>query len=433
VTGWRSGARTDVGLVRDGNEDSLYAGPRLLAVADGIGGAAAGEIASKIAIDVLAGLDSDSDISDPVAALRGAARQADDAIRDAISRDPQLAGMGTTLTAILWAGDKVALAQLGDSRAYLLRGGEMSQLTHDQTLVQSLVDEGEITAEEAMVHPRRSWILRALDGRGEAEPDIQPLTPVPGDRYLLCSDGLSDYVDQSAIAAALTAGEDPQLACNQLVELALAAGAPDNVTCIVAEPVEGDPPTTRPVVGGAASSRSAPRPVADTGSDAPPAQPRSIGKRLALVAAAVVVLVIAAGAGTVLYIRGQWYVAAAQGNVGVYRGVAGSAAGISLHRLEQRSDLPASALPQDDRDRLANGITAGSRAQAYAVLANLRSEACALTPSAPANNPSQTPTASPHRIARHRHTVARQPVHATPSPPPSWCTSPVTASPTPTS
>jgi PPM family protein phosphatase len=430
VSGWLVGARTDVGLVRDGNEDALYAGTRLLVVADGVGGSVAGEIASKLAVTALAPLDTDASITDPLEALSGAVQRADEALRVAIAREPALSGMGTTLTAILWAGDSVGLAQLGDSRAYLFRGGEMSQITRDHTLVQSLVDEGQITAEEALVHPRRSWILRALDGRGEVEPDLDPLAPVLGDRYLLCSDGLSDYVDAAAISETVAEGADPQAICDRLVELALQAGAPDNVTCIVAEPVESPPPMTRPIIAGAAAAPDREpagdrdRPVLAAAAGAveragarPKREPgeHGIGRRIGIVAAIVVLLVVTAAGGTLLYIRSQWYVAADQGNVAVYRGVQGNAAGLSLSRLEQRSNLPASALPQDDRDRLTNGITASGQSAAQSVVDSLRQETCALVTPSPTPQPTTSSTSKPRH---HKGTVPRQPV--TP-PTPIWC------------
>lgn len=420
MTSWRFGAKSDVGLVRDGNEDSLYAGPRLLVVADGVGGSVAGEIASKLAVQTLAPLDTDPAITDPLAALRDAILHADVALRDAIAHDPQLTGMGTTLTAILAVGDTVVLAQLGDSRAYLFRAGELSQISHDHTLVQSLVDEGQITAEEAQVHPRRSWILRALDGRGEAEPDLIPLAPVTGDRYLLCSDGLSDYVDHAAIEAALAQGDDPQQTCDRLVELGLQAGAPDNVTCIVAEPVAGTQAAASPVVAGAVSTPDRSKPALPGEAVTPryvnaSRRGSGVGRRLAIVAVILIVLVGAAIGGTALYVRSQWYVADNQGNVAVFRGVQGSAAGVSLSRLEEQSNLPATALPQDDRDRLSNGITASSHSAADSVVSSLREAACALaTPSpSPTTTPATTPTTRPTPTTsarpRHHHTPVSKP------------------------
>src|SRR5580692_3501831 len=203
----RVGGRSDVGLHRHNNQDSMYAGPHLIAVADGVGGAAGGEVASWLTIDALKTLDTET-ITDPDAALREAAERADTLIRDTIARDTALAGMSTTLTAILATDDRLTLAHIGDCRAYLLRDRVLTRLTHDHTLVQSLIDEGEITEEEALTHPRRSWIMRALDGRGQPELDVIPLEAQPGDRYLICSDGLSSYVRETEIAAGL-AGDDP--------------------------------------------------------------------------------------------------------------------------------------------------------------------------------------------------------------------------------
>ena len=430
--GWLVGARTHVGLVRDGNEDALYAGARLLVVADGVGGAVAGEIASRLAVTSLAPLDTDPDIDDPLPALRDAVRRADQALRDAIRQDPRLSGMGITLTAVLWVGESMGLAHIGDSRGYRYRDGQLSQITHDHSLVQSLVDAGEITPEEALVHPRRSWILRSLDGRNESEPDLEPLQSAPEDRYLLCSDGLSDYVDETAIAEVLGAGEDPQATCERLVELALREGAPDNVTCIVAEPVEAPPAMAHPILGGAAATAPDrapdPRPgrskVAERSDARQPRPPRQrgIGRTLAIVAAVVLVLVVVAVGGTWLYVRSQWYVAADQGDVAVYRGVQGNAAGVSLSHLEERSNLPASALPQDDRDRLANGITASSHDGARSVLTNLRQEACSLPP-----RPVPSTTQSPSPRPASRGTSTRKSTHATPTPTPTptpvWCSS----------
>jgi protein phosphatase len=407
--GWRFAARTHVGLVRDGNEDAMYAGPRLLAVADGVGGSVAGEIASKITINTLSPLDSDMTITDPLAALHDATQAADIQLRDAIAGDPSLSGMGTTLTAVLWAGEQVGLAQLGDSRAYLMRAGELSQLTRDQTLVQSLVDEGQITAEEALVHPRRSWILRALDGRGEAEPDVQMLTPVAGDRYLLCSDGLSDYVDTATIAATLGNGQDLQLTCDALVDQALAAGAPDNVTCVVAEPVDGQVPTARPVVGGAAAApdraRASAAAAPSSNPDTTERRTRSIGRRLTVLALLLVLLVAAAVAATVVYVRGQWYLADDHGRVAIFHGERGKVAGISLSRLAMTTEVPTDQVTQSDRELLLNGQVSG-RDRIDAEFATVRDDACRAWV-----------TAHPPKQSKKKD--GKRP--AAPPTPPSWC------------
>jgi protein phosphatase len=183
----RYAARSDVGLVRSGNEDSGYAGPRLLVVADGMGGHAAGEVASSLVVASIAALDDDDQGGDLLDALADAVSGADTALRRTIDDDSALEGMGTTLTAMLWSGSRVGLAHVGDSRAYLLRGGDLLRLTHDHTYVQSLVDAGRISAEEAENHPRRSLLTRAMDGRNPAMPDLSVREVRPDDRFLLCS------------------------------------------------------------------------------------------------------------------------------------------------------------------------------------------------------------------------------------------------------
>ncbi|MDP9221096.1 MAG: protein phosphatase 2C domain-containing protein, partial [Actinomycetota bacterium] len=184
----RYAARSDVGLLRDGNEDSLYAGPRLLAVADGMGGHAAGEVASAVTIAALAPLDEDVPGADLLAALRTGVESANSQLREMVSADPALEGMGTTLTALLWAGARLGLVHVGDSRAYLLRDGELHQITHDHTLVQTLIDQGRIRPEEADAHPQRSMLTRVLDGRGDTAADLSVREARAGDRYLLCTD-----------------------------------------------------------------------------------------------------------------------------------------------------------------------------------------------------------------------------------------------------
>jgi len=235
--GIRYAVRSDVGLRRDGNEDSAYAGPRLLAVADGLGGHAGGERASAAAIDALRAFDTDTPAAELVNVLADAVRQANAAVHDLAESEPALRGMGTTLTAMLWSGAQFALVQIGDSRAYLLRDGELIQITHDQTVVQALVDAGRITAEEALSHPQRSLILQALDG-GPLVPDIQLREAQLGDRYLLCSDGLYAVVGAEAIGGVLSSVPEPELAVGKLIDLANQGGGPDNITCVVADVIE---------------------------------------------------------------------------------------------------------------------------------------------------------------------------------------------------
>lgn len=234
----RYAARSHVGLIRDGNEDSGYAGPRLLVVADGMGGQAAGELASSVVVQTVAQLDTAAEPpnADPVHELAERINEAHERLHSIITENPQLEGMGTTLTAFLFSENHVAFAHIGDSRAYRLRGGRLEQLTADHTWVQRLVDEGRISEEEAGHHPQRSLLMRALDGRGQvADADLSVTDIQPGDRLMLCSDGLSSFVSFDTLESTLAGYADPHQAAESLIQLALRAGGPDNVTCIVAD------------------------------------------------------------------------------------------------------------------------------------------------------------------------------------------------------
>ena len=230
----RYAVKSDAGLKREQNEDAAYAGPRLLAVADGLGGHAAGEVASAAAIEALKSPDTDVPAGELLNVLERAVHQANATLRDMVDAEPSLRGMGMTLTGILWPGSQLSLVHIGDSRAYLLRDGELVQITHDHSLVQSLLDSGRITPAEATSHPRRSVILRAL-GSGNAEPDLQLRDARHGDRYLLCSDGLHDVVPVDGIARVLSDVAEPGEGVAALIELANQAGGPDNITCIIAD------------------------------------------------------------------------------------------------------------------------------------------------------------------------------------------------------
>ncbi|HEX6520987.1 MAG TPA: PP2C family serine/threonine-protein phosphatase [Streptosporangiaceae bacterium] len=257
----RYAVRSDVGLLREGNEDSAYAGPRLLAVADGMGGHAAGEVASAVTIGALAELDTDRPGQDMMADLSNAVASANMRLQQMIMANPAVEGMGTTLTAVLWSDGHAAVCHIGDSRGYLLRDGELYQITHDHTLVQSLVDEGRITEDDVSTHPQRSLLLRALDGRTVAEPDLSMHDAHLGDRYLLCSDGLSGVVSDETLRDTLAGISDPEAATRQLIDLAIRGGGPDNITCIVADVVDATKtrPTTAPVLAGAAANGGDPR------------------------------------------------------------------------------------------------------------------------------------------------------------------------------
>ena len=260
----RYAVRSDVGLLREGNEDSAYAGPHLLAVADGMGGYEAGEVASAAVISTVAPLDKrpmpESELID---ALAGAVTTAKQALRRIVEADPAVGSMGTTLTAMLWADGSAAICHIGDSRAYLVRNGDLYQITHDHTFVQALIDQGRIRPDEASTHPQRSLLLRALDGRTDADPDLSMLAAEAGDRYLVCSDGLPVAVSDDRILQALIEVPEPTDAVLALIDLAIKGGAPDNVTVIVADVIDleqGDrAPTKAPVVVGAAAVTGGPR------------------------------------------------------------------------------------------------------------------------------------------------------------------------------
>jgi protein phosphatase len=236
----RYAVQSDTGLERHDNEDAAYAGARLLAVADGMGGHNGGEVASATVIDALRPLDTQVPAGELLDALDHAVRRANSKLRDLASTDPALHGMGTTLTALLWSGSQLGLVHIGDSRAYLVRDGEVFQITQDHTMVQSLLDDGKITADEVSSHPQRFLLLRALVADRDYEPDLQLREARPGDRYLLCSDGLHEAVDAEAIAQILRSVSDPDQAAADLVALAIAAGGPDNITCIVADVVAAE-------------------------------------------------------------------------------------------------------------------------------------------------------------------------------------------------
>jgi serine/threonine protein phosphatase PrpC len=254
----RYAVRSDVGLIAEGNEDSAYAGPRLLAVADGGVGPAAGEVASALTIASMAELDTEQPGGDMLTALSMAVATANARLQEKIVANPAVEGMSTTLTALLWSDGRTAVCHIGNSRGYLLRDGELYQITHDHTLVQSLVDEGRISADDVSTHPQRSQLHRVLDGRSIAEPDLSVHESLPGDRYLLCSDGLSGVVSDETLLDTLSDIEDPEVATRQLIELAIRGGGPDNITCIVADVVDTAtsrwPPTTAPVLAGAAAT-----------------------------------------------------------------------------------------------------------------------------------------------------------------------------------
>ena len=243
----RSAAGSDVGRRRPMNQDSAATTPRLLAVADGMGGHAHGEVASAVAVATLLELDnrlSSADLSqvDLLAELGSSIAAASDRLTALAQQNPDLRGTGTTVVAFLVDGTRIGVAHIGDSRAYQLRGGDLRQLTRDHTMVQAMVDEGRLSEREAATHPRRSWLIRTLQEDTTAEPDLFLLEAQLGDRYLICSDGVTAVLDDETIGKVLTAVEEPAAAVEQLIELANEGGGPDNITCIVADVVDRPAP-----------------------------------------------------------------------------------------------------------------------------------------------------------------------------------------------
>jgi protein phosphatase len=424
----RYAARSDRGLIRGGNQDSVYAGPRLLAVADGMGGMAAGDVASNIVIAAMAPLDEDVPGSAVIDALRGAVDNANQQIRDTVEANPAMEGMGTTLTAMLFGGSKFGMVHIGDSRAYLLREGEFGQVTKDDTYVQMLVDEGRISLEEADTHPQRHLLFRALDGR-DAEPEYSVRQAKAGDRYLLCSDGLSSVVSAETIEATLREYTNPDQCAERLVQLALRGGGPDNITVIIADVTDEDIVEETPIVGGAAardrgnstsadsstpaaraSALTNPRPAAPEASPDEDEEDRP-RRHPVLITLLLVVLVGLLGGGVWFgwrYTQSQYYVGATQdGVVAVFRGVPGQVAGLRLSSEQERSTTDLDELTKTAQDAVKQGIPASSVVDARRKLSQLISDdptninklpACqpgpSTEPSAGSQGPSTAPTAS---------------------------------------
>jgi protein phosphatase len=428
-----------------------------------MGGHAAGEVASKIAIGAVRPLDEDRRIDDLMGALRETVVEANHRIADAVRQRGELEGMGTTLTALRFMGSQVGLVHVGDSRAYLLRGNVLTQITHDDTYVQYLVDSGRLTPDEAKDHPRKSVILRALMGN-DVEPDVSIREARAGDRYLLCSDGLSDVVSTETIADTLQI-EDPQEAADRLVELALRGGGPDNVTVIVADVINakaGDPIDDLPLIDGAfVDPGAAEVPGADSAAEraaqlsrpapaqggAPTAHRSRRSWRPWIIALAVVAVVIAALGGTYAWTQTQYVGGRAGPDVAIYQGVNTEFGPLKFFSLYRLTKLPLADLQPSVRSQVISGITASSRTDADNIVRNLRKNQVlpACRPATPtpslSTTPSTTPTPSPshsssraRRRTATRHAATRSTPRRTPSPTPTSSTStpPLSPSPTPT-
>jgi PPM family protein phosphatase len=421
------GAATDVGRARERNEDSYLAMPPIYIVADGMGGHRGGNVASSLAMQVMANLARGGDWQQLVEQVR----QANHAILERSKGDRSLQGMGTTITATYLDGDEVHVAQVGDSRAYLLRGGKLSQITTDHTLVHEMVKSHQITEEEAEHHPQRSILTRALGVDEGVEVDQFTVKVQAGDRMLLCSDGLHSMVDDDVIEQVLAQEPDPQRVADRLVELANEAGGLDNITVVVMNYADGQgfegaiwepqPPaeatgTTRemPIPGGPSPGQGAdltgayqvPAGLAPDGaqpapgSPPPPAMPgggpatgyaqppagedqygrhrgeRRRGRRALVWTVGVIVLLVVAFVGLRLYLDTRYFVGVQDGKVAVFRGLPTKTLGVKMFGLVQSTNIPADraeALPQWQKP-LHDGATAGSLGDAEAIVQQIRAD-----------------------------------------------------------
>ncbi|MCT9005286.1 Stp1/IreP family PP2C-type Ser/Thr phosphatase [Streptomyces sp. NPDC054766] len=425
----RFAAGSHKGMIREGNEDSGYAGPRLLAIADGMGGQAAGEVASSEVISTIVALDDDVPGSDILTSLGTAVQRANDQLRLMVEEDPQLEGMGTTLTALLWTGQRLGLVHVGDSRAYLLRDGVLTQITQDHTWVQRLVDEGRITEEEATTHPQRSLLMRALGSGDHVEPDLSIREVRAGDRYLICSDGLSGVVSHQTMEDTLASYQGPQETVQELIQLALRGGGPDNITVIVADVLDIDSGDTlaaqlsdTPVVVGAvaenqlqlhdngamqtpagrASSLGRPVPGQGGGEFGPPGsgdttgyvstggfgdysdedfvKPRTGRKWLKRSFYIVLSLAVIGGGlyGGYRWTQTQYYVGTQDDHVALYRGISQDLAWVSLSKVEKdHPEIELKYLPPYQQKQVKATIAEGGLADAKSKIDELSVQASA--------------------------------------------------------
>ena len=436
-------ALSDVGRVRRDNQDSGYAGPHLLVVADGVGGAARGDIASSAAVEAIRKLDVPPG-DDALSELSATIHLAHDRLAEIVEAHPELDGTSTTVTAAVFDGSQLQVGHAGDSRGYLLRDGELQRLTTDHSLVQSLVDEGRITEEEARVHPHRNLILKAVDGVHEPEPDLFSVPVQPGDRILLCSDGCSGVLEPAEMAELLAGGPLDE-AAGALVRASLEAGSSDNVTVVLAEVQEGPGADAGPdpvVVGAAATSPHlnlagdatgnldsadvAGLGGADTDDDLDdvdpeelryaPRPPRRFGwaRRFALLA--VVVLLVSLGAGAAYsWSQGQYYVSDDGGDVVIFKGVKVEVPGVKTHHVAERTVLVLDDLESYDAGRVRSGISADGLADARRIVDDLKVECPEPTTTPPV--PSATPTTKKKNGAAAA-TPTPPALTPTPTPPP---------------
>lgn len=389
-------AKTDVGRVRQGNEDSYLVQEPLFAVADGMGGHLGGEIASATTVETIAQAAQDEPPHD-TARLAAMVRQANSAVWEKAQGDPELRGMGTTCTLVLLEGAELHIAHVGDSRAYLLRGDELTQVTEDHTLVNRMVREGRLKPEEADRHPQRSIITRALGVDAEVEVDELTLGVEEGDRFLLCSDGLTSMIDFTTLGDTLKSQDSAQGAVDRLVALANEAGGEDNITVVLVDIVADESLSSVAPATPTKTATTTPRvttdpdvtpvpPAVDTGVhrlDAVPAEvspetrPRSRTPRV--LAFGLLVLVLLGGgiyAATRYTLSNSYFIGTDEdGFITIYRGIPEEVAGISLKESEERTDVSLADLPDFLQGDVEEGIKAESLEDARTKVQNLEERA----------------------------------------------------------
>ncbi len=338
------GARTDIGLVRGHNEDSFLVQPPLFAVCDGMGGHAAGEVASSIAVQTIG---AQAPIHADDILLGAAVEAANAAVIEGAATGKGKPGIGCTASCVLIENNKMAIAHVGDSRIYLLHHGTLVRLTHDHSYVEELVDAGEITADEARVHPSRSIITRALGSDPDMYADHFTLDVSTGDRLIVCSDGLSSMVEDSEIEAIAVSSVTPQSAADNLTSAALSAGGHDNITVIVVD-------------------------VSDDGAiEAHRTMRKRLIRRLLIFGGCLLAAMIAAG---LVFVNSSWYLANNEGTVGIYQGITGSFMGIPLSHLEETTSVQISDLPDATQQSLIGGLRVGSEEEAKKTVESYRDQ-----------------------------------------------------------
>ncbi len=416
-------AHSEVGRVRKNNQDAGYASPTMLMVADGMGGAAAGDLASAVAATTAAKADRRIAGEDMLVHMANIVSDINTRLSQLVSRDLSLDGMGTTFCGAMFDGNQFAITHVGDSRCYLLRDGELSQLTHDHSWVQQLIDEGRLTPKQAETHPHRSLIIRVLNGQRDVSPDLQLVNAAVGDRIMFCSDGLSGLISDDVIRVAM--GEDDlAVAIDDMAAAANEAGGHDNITVVLADVVEGsDAPASTPQLVGSALERNildtskpgTSLPAAPTSASAPDHAGEEVARYApedrsrrwpGIVGGALVLLLILGGGtwGAVAYGSSRYYLAEASGSVAIYNGLPGSLLGVELNVVTERTDIAIADLPRFYQRAVTNTIATSNLASAHESVEELRWRAkrCVEVRTQRAEPPEATlpsPTASPSGLS----------------------------------